>query len=393
MNWREVFPQPVGIFPFPFDFLILPYWNGWKEYVDSILILKFEKLPPEWEILSAVKDGNWELAFACLSNIQEEDVKNYNLSLLTGHKQVLRDDVLSYMLDILFSDDFDIRDLGRDDLNALVLWRRAQVLEKKGKIEDALLLLDSAIKLIKNSSPLFSANLLLKKAKLLMEHRGINYATVALLEELIERLSQTGADFLKADLHFNLGNAYSSMGNLPKAVKHYWEALNFFTLDRDPYMYALINNNMGLAYLSTGVSDIEDQVRLAYGVQCLKNALKVFTKEKYPKEWASTTMNYANALQYLPTANPSKNLLQAIELYREVLNYRREVKDEIGYARTLANMGNALAHLGKLSEAKEHLTEAFGIFNKYGMEEEMTGIREILEEIQTLMEARYDGRT
>jgi hypothetical protein len=53
-----------------------------------------------------------------------------------------------------------------------------------------------------------------------------------------------------------------------------------------------------------------------------------------------------------PQRNPSKNLLQAIELYREVLNYRREVKDEIGYARTLANMGNALAHLGKLSEAK-----------------------------------------
>jgi tetratricopeptide (TPR) repeat protein len=224
-----------------------------------------------------------------------------------------------------------------------------------------------------------------------MEHRGVNYATIALLEELSERLSGSGADFLKGDVHFNLGNAYSSMGNLQEAIKHYWEALNFFTLDRDPYMYALINNNMGLAYLSTSVSDIEDQVRLAYGVQCLKNALKVFTKEKYPKEWASTTMNYANALQYLPTANPSKNLLQAIELYREVLNYRKEVKDEIGYARALANMGNALAHLGKLSEAKKHLMEAFDIFNKYGMEEEMVGIREILEEIHTLMGARHDG--
>jgi tetratricopeptide (TPR) repeat protein len=393
MNWREVFPQPVGIFPFPFDFLILPYWDRWKEYVDSILILKFEKLPPEWEILSAVKDENWELAFQSLSNIQEEDVKNYNLSLLTGQKQVVRDDTLAYLLNVVFSEDFDVRDVGREDIDALILYKKAQTLEKKGKIEDALLILESALKLVKDVSPVFSTNILLKKVKLLMEHRGVNYATIALLEELSERLSRTGADFLKGDVHFNLGNAYSSMGNLQEAIKHYWEALNFFTLDRDPYMYALINNNMGLAYLSTNVSDIEDQVRLTYGVQCLKNALKVFTKEKYPKEWASTTMNYANALQYLPTANPSKNLLKAIELYREVLNYRKEVKDEIGYARALANMGNALAHLGKLSEAKKHLMEAFDIFNKYGMEEEMAGIREILEEIHTLMEARHDGRT
>jgi len=391
MNWKEVFPQPVGILPFPFDFLILPYWDRWKEYVDSILILKFEKLPPEWGILSAIKDGNWELAFRSLSNIQEEDVKNYNLSLLTGQKQVVKDDTLAYLLDVVFSEDFDAKDVGREDIDALILYKKAQTLEKKGKIEDALLMLESALKLVKDVSPVFSTNILLKKVKLLMEHRGVSYATIALLEELSERLSGTGADFLKGDVHFNLGNAYSSMGNLPEAVKHYWEALNFFTLDRDPYMYALINNNMGLAYLSTNVSDIEDQVRLAYGVQCLKNALKVFTKEKYPKEWASITMNYANALQYLPTANPSKNLLQAIELYREVLNYRREVKDEIGYARTLANMGNALAHLGKLSEAKKHLMEAFDIFNKYGMEEEMTGIREILEEIHTLMEASHDG--
>jgi tetratricopeptide (TPR) repeat protein len=391
MNWKEVFPQPVGIFPFPFDFLILPYRDRWKEYVDSILILKFEKLPPEWEILSAVKDGNWELAFQSLSNIQEEDVKNYNLSLLTGQKQVVKDYTLAYLLDVVFSEDFDVRDVGREDINALILYKKAQTLEKKGKIEDALLMLESALKLVKDVSPVFSTNILLKKVKLLMEHRGVNYATIALLEELSERLSGSGADFLKGDVHFNLGNAYSSMGNLQEAIKHYWEALNFFTLDRDPYMYALINNNMGLAYLSTSVSDIEDQVRLAYGVQCLKNALKVFTKEKYPKEWASTTMNYANALQYLPTANPSKNLLQAIELYREVLNYRKEVKDEIGYARALANMGNALAHLGKLSEAKKHLMEAFDIFNKYGMEEEMVGIREILEEIHTLMGARHDG--
>jgi tetratricopeptide (TPR) repeat protein len=158
---------------------------------------------------------------------------------------VVKDDTLAYLLDVVFSEDFDIRDVGREDIDALILYKKAQTLEKKGKIEDALLMLESALKLVKDVSPVFSTNILLKKVKLLMEHRGVNYATVALLEELSERLSGTGADFLKGDVHFNLGNAYSSMGNLPEAIKHYWEALNFFTLDRDPYMYALINNNMG----------------------------------------------------------------------------------------------------------------------------------------------------
>ncbi|GBC88221.1 hypothetical protein HRbin13_00341 [bacterium HR13] len=389
MSWREVFPQPVGILPFPFDFLILPHSNLWQEHIPTVLLLKLEGLPSEWKFILSLKEKDWEQALQNILSISEEDVRNYNLSLITGSKQTVKDKTLAYLLDIVFSDRFDIRDTGRDDLNALVLYRKAQLLEGEGKIEDAIAMIENALRFVSDLSPLFYANLLLKRAKLFMEHKGVNYAVLALLEELEEKLSE--ADFLRAEVQFNLGNAYSSLGNLSKAISYYWKALDFFTVDKDPYMYALINNNMGLAYLSSGVSDLEDQVRLAYGVQSLRNALKVFTKERYPKEWASTTMNYANALQYLPTANPAKNLLKAVELYREVLDYRKEVGDELGYARTLANMGNALAHLGRLFEARRHLIEAFEIFKKYGMEEEMNGIREILEEIHMLMEARHDG--
>lgn len=393
MDWKGVFPQPVGILPYPFNFIILPYSDRWKDCINSVLLLKFDDIPPEWDFLPAVKNGLWETAFYKLSNLQEDDLKNYNLSLLTGERRKVRDQVLEYMLNVAFFKDFDIEDTGRDDLNALILYSKAQTFEEQGKTEDALSLLESALKLVKSISPIFEALILFKKTKLLIEHRGVSYAAVALLEELQRKLSDTGADYLKAEISFNLGNAYSSLGNLTNAVKYYWEALEFFTYEKNPYMYALINNNMGLAHLSVGVSDLEDQVRLAYGVQCLKNALKVFTRDTYPKEWASTTMNYANALQYLPTADPIKNLLKALDLYREVLEYRMKMRDEVGCARTLANMGNALAHLGKLSEAKDHLIKALEIFKKHGMEEEASGILEILEEIYTLMEVRNDGRT
>ncbi|MDQ7082708.1 MAG: hypothetical protein Q9N34_06945 [Aquificota bacterium] len=57
------------------------------------------------------------------------------------------------------------------------------------------------------------------------------------------------------------------------------------------------------------------------GVQFIKKALEVFTRDKYPEEWASATLNYANAIQYLPSGNPVKNLVKAVELYREVVEY------------------------------------------------------------------------
>jgi ABC-type tungstate transport system substrate-binding protein len=51
---------------------------------------------------------------------------------------------------------------------------------------------------------------------------------------------------------------------------------------------------------------------------------------------------------------------------RSLYAYRRPDGDPLGYARLLANQGNALAHLGALRQATTKLQEARSIFRAQG---------------------------
>ncbi len=380
MKWSDIFPQPVGIFPYPLSFLIVPYVQNWQKHIKKLINLEFKDLPEEWKFVKYLNESEIDKALKSLDNIQEEPVKQYISSILKNIYIKNPDTQLDNLLKMFFGEILEF-DTDRYDLKALQHFIKADYLIKENDTYSAVQELDNALKLIKNTSPIFQAQILLKKVKLIIQQKGVNFSTIALLEQIYNSLKNSNAKVLKAEASFNLGNAYSSLGNIQNAIKHYTEALEVYKKDKYPYMYALINNNMGLAYLSIQATDLEDHMRLAYGIQCLKNALKIFTKDKYPDEWASTSLNYANGLQYLPTANPIKNLLEAVNIYKEILNYRKQQNDEIGYARTLANLGNALAHLGKLDDAKNCLLEAKMLFSKYGMKEEKQAIDEILEEI------------
>jgi IS5 family transposase len=78
--------------------------------------------------------------------------------------------------------------------------------------------------------------------------------------------------------------------------------------------------------------------------------------------WASTTLNLANALQYLPSAVPQQHLTEAVDLYEQVLQQRDATRDPVGSARVLANQGNALAHLGAFVDAHDRLGRARQLF-------------------------------
>ncbi len=384
MNWKKINPQILGMFPFPFSFLLLPYVENWEDHIDNVLKLDLEHIPQEWSFIKSLVDGDLEKTLEYVDLIQDKEIRNYNKSVLTNRLYKVEDDHLSVLQKLYFGDfNVETSHIKRDDILAFIYFLQGEKVLNNNDNE-AIKMFDEALKLIKGKSPIFQAQILLKKAKLLMDKKGVNFAVIALLENVYSILKSTRADVLTAEAEFSLGNAYSSIGNIKEAVNFYQKALNIFKIDKFPYMYALTNNNMGLAYLSIPATDIEDQMRLAYGIQCLKNALKIFTEDRYPDEWASTSLNYANALQYLPTANPIKNLIEAVNIYQKIAQYRKQKGDEVGYARTIANMGNALAHLGKLEEAKVYLKEALLIFTKYGMKEEVQAIKEIMSEIQTV---------
>jgi len=395
-KWSDIPVQSVGILPMPASLMILPYIESWDRHIDNILSLRLENTPPQWSFLKYVITGELDKAKEAMEVVNEKEVKLYNLAILSGSEEdiektirVLKDQLLVSLLENLLNLGRGQKlktdvDTDRRDIQALLSLMRSVRETSSGNRKLATEALDEAVKLIKGLSPVFEAHLLYKKALLIFESKGENYHLLSLYEEILKTLKDTKADWLKGEIYFQMGNMFSTFGNLHEAIKHYNLALEHKDRDKERYTWALIQNNKGLAYLSIPVQDVEDHMRLAYGVQCLKKALEVFTKKSFPEEWASATLNYANALQYLPTADPVKNLLKAIELYKEVAHYREQKGDREGYARALANMGNALAHLGRLDEAKDKLITARRTFMSMGMSDEVSAIDEIMNEIKSV---------
>ena len=128
--------------------------------------------------------------------------------------------------------------------------------------------------------------------------------------------------------------------------------------------------------------------------QSLRSALKVYTPEDYPEEWASVQLNLANSLVYTPSSHQGDNLVEAVNLSEAVLAARDRDTDPLGRARVLANQGNALAHLADFDQAKAKLYEARFLFEELGDHDSMRTVRGVLDEIsrqQALDRTESDG--
>jgi tetratricopeptide (TPR) repeat protein len=148
-----------------------------------------------------------------------------------------------------------------------------------------------------------------------------------------------------------------------------------------PLLWASAHANLATAYLTMPMTEASGQLRLGVAAQSLRSALKVYTPEDYPEQWASVQLNLANSLVYTPSSHQADNLLEAVELYEAVLQARDRTTDPMGRARVLANQGNVLAHLGDFDQAKAKLYEARFLFEELDDHDAMRTVRGVLDEI------------
>jgi hypothetical protein len=139
--------------------------------------------------------------------------------------------------------------------------------------------------------------------------------------------------------------------------------------------------NLAAAYLTMPMMEASDQLRRGVAVQSLRNALKVYTPQSHPEQWASVQLNLANALVYAPSTHQGDNLVEAVELYEAILLVRNRETDPLGRARVLSNQGNVLAHLGMFDQAKAKLHEARFLFEEFEDGESVRAVRGLLDEI------------
>lgn len=387
-------PQPIGIFPFPANYLLLP--ESFGESADCQKLLR-GAFPQEDSFYKSALDGDVEKALEMLANDESDEAKFNRFVLaptpeiyeklaleLSGEIAVLLE-IAAFTLNYAAAPP-NIENL-ENEFRALALTAQATHKLENGEIEIAVAFLAEARDAAKSVSPVFAAQIAGNLAETKHQLFGASAEVVMLYKQAIDGLKNSELEAAKATLNLNAGICYQEMsqgnrGALLEAVRHYQETLKYFTRERFPEEFAFTQNNLALAYLSIPLIEASDTLRVAIAIQALREALKVYTKETHREMWASTQLNLANALQYAPSGHVEENLMEAVNLYEEILSVRQPTENPVGYARLLANQGNALAHLGVFDHAVPKLFEAKAIFAQIGENDSADAITEVLAEIE-----------
>jgi tetratricopeptide (TPR) repeat protein len=399
-------PQPIGIYPFPAANLLLPavevpYESAWQALMQGDLD---GEVPREWEFFVAAARGEIELAIELVQSLDCAPLATYNAFVLTPTPETyqsakatlsgeLREllDVAAYAAGITDTIVGEFSLAG--ELEAFALATAAAADMEHNDHKAAQTKLKTAVASAKQPSPVLAAILLSQLADLTVGMPG--FAPELFIQDCQEAIRLAGESqlpMLRAELHAKMGMVLQNASHnqrsvLLQAVNAYQSALHGGITEQDhPELFAQLQNNLGLAYLSMPAMGASDQLRNGIAVQSFRHALKVYTIESHPDMWASVSMNLANALQYAPTSHPETNLMQAVEIYEEVLQVRSRAKDPVAYALVLLNQANALAHLGMFKPALEKLAEAYKLFHWYDQVEQAEAARELVAQINQRMD-------
>ncbi|KAB8319038.1 hypothetical protein SD81_008895 [Tolypothrix campylonemoides VB511288] len=203
-----------------------------------------------------------------------------------------------------------------------------------------------------------------------------------------------------AETQMNLGLVLQSLvpfnlARMSDSIQAYQKALQVFTWQKYPQEYAILHNNIAIAYLSMPLTSEKESLRQGLAVQTFEEALKHIRLIKHPREYAMLQNNLGNALQYLPSSHPLENILRAIAAYDEALKVRDAKDTPLEYANTISNKANALfnlpdnpekpegGNLKNMRQARAYYQEAWEIFTQHGQTEQAEVVVQMLQELET----------
>lgn len=394
-NFLPTRPVPIGAFGLPFGFLLLPPGPDTEPVREALLA---GRLPEQWpDVLrghKAALDGDIDAALALFGGDGargDDPVNQFNRFVLDPDATPRPElgQPLGVLVDLVeFATgrtDVAPDPQGHDgEIAALLLAANAVA---PGSDGPEAVLLREAIDAAAPVAPALAGVLHGALAQSYRENGDAGAAIAALLAG-IELLKGTDLTVARAEQHLELAATFHELaasGDRPdrmsRAVHHYHSALQSLSPGDAPEVFAAAHAGLGAAYLTMPMAEASDQLRLGVAVGSLRAALTVYTRETHPAEWSSAQLNLANALVYAPSKHRADNLAEAVELYEAVLAARDRSADPVGYARAVANQGNALAHLGHLFLARAKLSEARALFEEAQDWDAVVSVRGLLDEL------------
>ncbi|KAA0002677.1 MAG: hypothetical protein FE043_03775 [Thermoplasmata archaeon] len=205
---------------------------------------------------------------------------------------------------------------------------------------------------------------------------------------------------------YSLEEANEIKNELLEALHYYRRALKVSTPDKYPKSYALVHNNIGLAYVKLAYFT-NDKNDMAYftndkndilkAIRAYEEALKIRTAEEYPEGYATTQNNLGTAyvkLAYFTNVayftNDKNDILKAIRAYEEALKIRTAEEYPIKYFLLQKALGDAYYQLSFKENRKANRSKAFDAYQQFMKIESYTDvcrdIEEICQEVKDRME-------
>ncbi|WP_026100533.1 hypothetical protein [Fortiea contorta] len=217
-------------------------------------------------------------------------------------------------------------------------------------------------------------------------------------EAALPILQQLASPLEVAESQMNLGLVLQSLvplnlARIADSIQAYHEALRVFTWEKYPQEYAILYNNIAIAYLSMPLASEREYLRQGLAVQSFETALKHITLIDHPREYAMLQNNLGNALQYLISSHPVENNMKAIAAYDQALKVRNARDTPLEYANTISNKANALFNLPdnpekpengnfqNLLQARTYYQTAWEIFTQHKQLEQAEIVAQALQEI------------
>ncbi len=163
---------------------------------------------------------------------------------------------------------------------------------------------------------------------------------------------------------YAIGEQSGQSNWLEEAVEAYSEALKEWTRDRVPLQWAMTQNNLGAALQTLGARE-SGTGRLEEAVSAFREALKEWTRARVPIDWAMTQNNLGIALRALgERESGTARLEEAVAAYREALKEYTRDRVPLQWAMTQNNLGNALQTLGERESGTARLEEAVAAYRE-----------------------------
>ncbi len=387
-------PQPLGAFPLPVGYLLVPASPDTEEARLALLAGRIPQWPAALRAHERALAGDRDGALAELTG--SDPITRYNRFVMNPDGGEDPDELRSLLGDLGVMVDVVLFSLGRTDtapeigaatgeLAALAGSAQAGAALDAGDAEAAVAALDRAAEAAAGVSESLRGVLLGASASIVAD-TDMADATARFDRALRALEGADGLRVARAELYLTLaGLLHEQAGDRPdllnRAVPHYHSALQLVLREETPLLWASAHANLATAYLTMPMTEASGQLRLGVAAQSLRSALKVYTPEDYPEQWASVQLNLANSLVYTPSSHQADNLVEAVGLYEAVLAARDRDTDPLGRARVLANQGNVLAHLGDFDQAKAKLYDARFLFEELGDHDSVRTVRGVLDEI------------